>query len=689
MKTILLFFVVTFSSLALKAQITGLEWVKSAGSTSYDWNRKIIVDGNDNSISIGQYQGTIDFNPNVGTQSYTSNGFFDFFIQKRAPNGDLIWARSFGGLGNDDASSVAIDSLGDIYITGFYEDTLVFNTGGQTQTLISNGGQDIYVLKLNSNGDFEWANSFGSNYALEFGEALTVDKFGDILFTGRYYGTVDFDPGPSTYNLTSNSSGQDMFIQKMNTDGDFVWCYSFNGTRSQVGQDIETDENGDIFMIGHFQGQLDFNLGTGVAIETSSQELTYDIFVLHLTKDAEFVWVKTLKGSQNNYGNAISLDENGNVIITGQYIATVDFDPGPLINEFTSGPFWGQSYNIFIEKLDPAGNLIWVVDFGGDLNDMGYDLTTDFNNDIYIVGTFQDSVDFDPGIGTYNLFSQGSPDAFMLKLDSNANLLWVNSIGDAYNDFGRSICLDSDGDIYSCGEFSGSPDFDPSVDTLYLMSNGGTDLFIQKFNQCQNFSSDEIISCNNFTWIDGVTYNQDNNSALYTTTNVNGCDSIIKLNLTIKTVDIGVTNNSPTLVANAANAYFFWIDCDSNNSLLSGEVNSSFTASSNGNYAVIINQNGCTDTSSCYLIDNLELLSNISNQGGISIFPNPSNGKLTILSKNDQILELTISKISGKLIKSMKCSVSENIILHDLSPGIYLIEYNLNSRKYQRRIVIT
>ncbi len=163
-----------------------------------------------------------------------------------------------------------------------------------------------------------------------------------------------------------------------------------------------------------------------------------------------------------------------------------------------------------------------------------------------------------------------------------------------------------------------------------------------------NTGTDVITACDSYTWIDGITYTSSNNTAIYTLTNVAGCDSVVTLDLTIDTVDAGVTVNDPTITANATGATYQWIDCNNANSIITGETNASYTATANGDYAVIVTQNTCTDTSACVNINSVEVIEN-SIVSGLEIYPNPTSGVLTIeFQKDYSSIEVGVTNILGE-----------------------------------------
>ena len=244
----------------------------------------------------------------------------------------------------------------------------------------------------------------------------------------------------------------------------------------------------------------------------------------------------------------------------------IDFDPGTDTLNLTSAG-WSD---IFIQKLDPNGNLIWAKSMGGP--------------------TFRD---------------------------------------EAY-----SITTDISGNIYTTGFFSSTTDFDPSVNTFILSSYlaGYSDIFILKLSQCfDSYSIDSQTACNSYTWIDGNTYTANNNTATHTLTNATGCDSVVTLNLTVLTPGNFTASITPVgyiLTAQPSGGSYQWLDCDNNYAPIAGEINQSFTATSSGNYAAEVTLGSCTDTSDCESVTVVGLAE--TKKSELLLYPNPTSGILTI-----------------------------------------------------------
>jgi hypothetical protein len=240
--------------------------------------------------------------------------------------------------------------------------------------------------------------------------------------------------------------------------------------------------------------------------------------------------------------------------------------------------------------------------------------------------------------------------------------------------------------------------YGPGLRTIYIES-GGNDAeywagyYGTKIDEAEvkfiTQGTDTQIACNSFTWIDGNTYTSNNNTATYMLTNSSGCDSLVTLDLTINTLNNVIINNSPTLSSNTAGAIYQWLDCDNNYAQVNGATNQSFTATSNGNYALALTYNNCTDTSACEPINNVSILEN-SFKKAPKIFPNPTSGKLTIeLDDIYDKINLTLRTIEGKIISSNNVTFNNTITLEiKEKPGIYIIEISNNEDKSARLRVI-
>lgn len=494
MKRILLISLLNLLFLGLFAQ--ELEWAISQGGVSSDKGNNITIDIDQNVLICGVYFDTVDFDPSDTVYNIVSTDGFDCFIQKLDPNGNLIWVKSIDTYFGK-PSSITTDLYGNVYVIGDFTGTVDFDPGPSVSTLSSEDDESVFILKLNSDGDFQWVNSFynGGSYFV----SIINDSFGNVYAIGEFSGTVDFDPSSSVYNLESSENSVDMFILKLDSNGEFQWAKQTDATpipnsstEAVYGKSIIIGNDNYIYITGFYYGTIDFDPGVSVASMAATNN---NAFILKLDLDGEFVWVKQIECSGGALSQSINSDNNGNIYIIGYFDGFTDFDPGPLETILTS-----NTRDLFIEKLDSDGNFLWVKQIGGNQDsDHGFSITTDEFGFSYSTGFFKGLVDFDPGIGVS--YIQGVIDIFVLKLGPNGEFIWVKDFGG--NEFGHghmglSIEVDNENNIYTTGFFSDTVDFDPGNDTLSLVTKTlQPDIFIQKLSQdtCSWFaiSVDSII----------------------------------------------------------------------------------------------------------------------------------------------------------------------------------------------------
>jgi hypothetical protein len=472
-------------SLSILAQAPPLQWAKQLGAgTGEEQCKSIAVDAAGNVYTTGDFVGSEDFNPGPATYSLVSVGATDIFVSKLDAAGNFVWAKKLGGFDYDYAYGIALDPSGNIYITGRFYSSGDFDPGAGTYSLTSAGQSDIFVCKLDPTGNFIWAKSMGGT-SNEQADAITVDASGKVYTSGYYQGTTDFDPGSGTYTIAS-PGGRDAFISTLDANGNFVSALSFSGASDSQGSSIKVDPAGNIYTCGYFWSICDFDPGAGTY--TMSTSGNSDIFVTKLDAAGNLVWARKMGGSNSDYVYSLTLDGSGNVLTTGEFYNTADFDPGPAAYTFTSTGFG----DIFVSKLDPSGNFVWAKQMKGiglSNGDAGKSITTDPSGNVYLTGIFTYTIDFDPGAGTYSLASLGGSDIFVSKLDAAGNFVWVAQMGGTNNEGGNDITLDAAGYVYSTGVFKGTADFDPGASIFNLTNSSGSqyDVYVHKLGSSSSF----------------------------------------------------------------------------------------------------------------------------------------------------------------------------------------------------------
>lgn len=394
----------------------------------------------------------------------------------------LQWAKSMTGTNTDEYSgisvSVCVDKKGNVYTTGFFSGTIDFDPGPNTTRLTSNGLYDIFIQKMDAAGNFLWAKSFGDN-DYDYGRSITTDEQGNVYITGIFAGSIDFDTGPAVAKL--NSVGDtDMFILKLDDRGNLVWVKRVGDRKEEAGSAIKTDAKGNIYLTGYFRGYVDFNKGGVKSYRLSSGEYG-SMFVQKLDADGNLLWAKAFAAFDAGSSSTFCLDAMGNIYITGNFRDSAAFPFGTKTVKLIAAGFEDG----FILKLTTTGDPVWVKQIGGAGFDNGKAIAADASGNIYTIGTFQKTVDFNPGVGTESRTSAGFTNTFIQKLDADGNFIWVRTLVGKDNVLGYAVTVDASGNIYTTGRFKKELSFENS--TIKLVAASPESAFILKMDANGNF----------------------------------------------------------------------------------------------------------------------------------------------------------------------------------------------------------
>ena len=332
-------------------------WAKSMGGSNHDVANAIAVDASGNVYTTGWFNGTSDFDPGAATYNLTTTFFYDVFISKLDASGNFIWAKSFGGFSYEAAGSIAVDVFENVYTTGYFNGTVDFDPGAGVTNLSTVGTNysDAFISKLNSAGNFVWAKKVGGTGG-ENSAGITTDAAGNVFTTGYYESTVDFDPGAAVFNRVSNG-GLDVYILKLDAAGKFVWAKSIGGTSNDNPSGITLDALGNVYTAGYFNGTADFDPGAGL-YNLVSVSPSQDIFISKLDASGNFVWAAKTGGESDDYVCGIAVDNAYNVLVSGGFQGTSDFDPGADVYNFTA-----RNVDIYVLKLGSGGLPVTLVSF--------------------------------------------------------------------------------------------------------------------------------------------------------------------------------------------------------------------------------------------------------------------------------------------------------------------------------------
>ncbi len=453
------------------------------------------------------------------------------WLAAQAP--DWLWVKQAGGSSSDSGRGITTDGSGNSYVVGNFEGAAIFGT----TTLSSSGDHDIFIAKLDNNGNYLWAKKAGGT-SNDSGIGIASDNSRNSYVTGYFFGTATF--GSTT--LTS-SGDYDIFIAKLDTNGNWLWAKQAGGTNWDDGWGIYTDSSGNSYVTGNFSETATF----GTTTLTSNGD--WDIFIGKLDTNGNWLWAKKAGGTSDDIGRSITASSSGNSYVTGDFTGTVTFGSTTLIssgiedtfiakldtngnylwakkaggsssdfgssiaidsngNCYVSGSFAFSAYfgtttlsnignfDVFIAKLDTSGNFLWARQAGGIGNDYVFGIATDSSGNSFVSGLFNGTATY----GSTTFTSSGETDIFIAKLDTNGNYLWAKKAGGSSSDFGSSIATDSNGNSYVTGSFGGASTFGTATfDTTTLTSSGMFDIYIAKLNSSTGVSDEYQVPQANFS----------------------------------------------------------------------------------------------------------------------------------------------------------------------------------------------
>ncbi|MCE9539185.1 MAG: T9SS type A sorting domain-containing protein [Bacteroidetes bacterium] len=391
--------------------------------------KSIAVDAAHNVYVSGIFTGTVDFDPDtLSSYSLTSlpGGALgvDCFVAKYDPAGSFQWVKRFGGNGDDIVTGISVVGSGaGIFLTGFFEsDTIKFYSGFSTvDSALSNstgGDNNIFFVKYDSASTFQWAKSIGGT-----GEdmAMAIDANDSwVTITGSFQGIVDFGSGTGNIGDTIFAGGaKDAFFAKFDLNGYLAWAYGIIGQSGSeaIGTGVAMDAN-NINITGVFKGTIDFpDPQTPFSIlDTKTAVGRQDIFFAKYMISHSFNFAKKIGGNDNQAdsasASAIAVDSDGNIYLTGAFKGQVDFNPFGGNNIVSSG-----NTDIFFAEYDELGTEKWAKKIGANDKDIAFDIAVNNSENVFLTGTFRDTVNFDPGAGTANRVSVGNfgTDIFIAK----------------------------------------------------------------------------------------------------------------------------------------------------------------------------------------------------------------------------------------------------------------------------------
>ncbi|MDP1725136.1 MAG: SBBP repeat-containing protein [Bacteroidota bacterium] len=444
-------------------------WATYFGGSGWDFGNGIAADGNGN-IAITGYTGSSSSIATSGAYQTSYGGGDDAFIVKLNASGGLQWATYYGGSGPDEGYGIAVDSIGNIVITGVTVSASGIATSSAYQTSFG-GSADAFIAKFNASGMRQWATYYGgSNW--DGGYGIAVDGNGNVVITGGTYSTSSIATS-GAYQTSIGVGSGDAFIAKFNILGARQWATYYGANGYECGKGIAIDNSGNIVVTGETSST--FGIVTSGAFQASYGGST-DAFIAKFNAAGARLWATYIGGSGGDSDNGVTTDISGNIVITGYTAST----SGIATSGAYQSSFGGGTYDAYLVKFNASGARQWATYFGGSGNDNGIGIAVDGNGNIVMTGyTYSTS-----GIATIGVYQTshggGNTDAFIAKFNASGVRQWATYFGGSGGDEGKGIAVNGIGNIMITGNTAYSSGI--ATSGAYQTSNGGGgDAFVASF----------------------------------------------------------------------------------------------------------------------------------------------------------------------------------------------------------------
>lgn len=378
------------------------------------------------------------------------------------------WLQSAGGNANDEALGVVHDSNGNLYTCGYFSQTSRFDS----LFLTSAGMADIFISKQDSLGNFLWVKRAGGVNS-DRAHSITMDNFGNLLITGVFRDSAGF--GNST--LVSSGNSQDIFIAKLDLNGNFIWARSFGGTDTDIASKIITDISGNSIVCGEFKGTSSFGLFTfssapyPAIMQQQAGQPSYDALIFKIDANGNVLWAKAGTAPYDDRAVSVTTDNLKNIYVCGQYSDTISFGNTYNNNSFNAG---------FVMKMDSTGNENWFRRLVAS-QFMVYDIEAK-NNKLVFTGDFSNTLTINSN-PAQTISGNFNSNIFTMCLDYNGNHLWGATQGSENQVSSRSLFIDQNGETTITGYFKCEfTEFANIYGNGIFNSTGFRDVYVLKYS---------------------------------------------------------------------------------------------------------------------------------------------------------------------------------------------------------------
>ncbi len=410
-----------------------------------DWSNSVTSDVSGNVYVVGYFASPTIIFENITLTNDSTNGYPSIYLAKYDANGNVLWAKNIGGVCAEFSNSISTDAIGNVYVSGTFScRTIIF--GSDTLTNIYSYASEIFLAKYDATGSLIWVkNADGIGQV----KSISTDSSGNTYLAGWFSNNIAF----GSVNLTSISLDTfDIFLAKYDANGNVLWANRYGGKDGDGATSISTDNSGNVIMTGFYYSDT---------IKFGSTNLPYiyggwnPIFVAKFDSNGNPLWAKNVGVVFENGLSSVASDHSGNV-----YVVRSDYDSS------------------YFTKYNPLGNIIWEIKVAGC---SATSVTMDMFDNIIIVGYFVNATCI---FGTDTLTPVSGSDIFIVKYDSNGNIIWASKVAGINLDYATSVTTDASNNIFVTGAFS-SPTlaFGSNLLTNSNYNNGSNDyIFLAKIS---------------------------------------------------------------------------------------------------------------------------------------------------------------------------------------------------------------
>ncbi len=417
-------------------------WPRALGGPDRETALGIAVDGQGSSYVTGHFQGSTAF----GTIPLAGSGLTDVFVAKLDRQGQVLWARAFGGPGADEGRAIAVDSTGSVVATGAFFGTVDFDPGPGRTELTSAGSSDAFLLRLTPDGDLAWARRLGGKLG-DAGMRVAAGSQGETWVAGSFQGSTE---------LFDSAGKTDAFLARFDAAGALTWARRIGGFKDDDARGVAAGRNGEVWVAGNFEETAGIGPGGGsLALQSAGKS---DIFVLRLDAAGTLVSSGRIGGPQEESLGSASAAGSGGLALTGRFAGTVDFDSGP--GSFSRAAAGGG--DAFVMRLEGTGRLAWAQQLGGNGSDQGVAVAGNREGTVVATGHLGGRDDF----------------AFAVEYSPQGQEIWSLRLSASDGLEALAVALGADETPYVAGAFKGQTDALPETGAEPVKAAGKSDAFV-------------------------------------------------------------------------------------------------------------------------------------------------------------------------------------------------------------------